>query len=130
MEIDPEIEKDSRSDWLVWPETVRLVSVAAVWFSAELLLLLSMKFFPDLHAWSEIDRSLPIKIILVIPTVGGVLSGLFLILAMSWYWMKLDYSSKSRKTMWLIFFLCWFVGFPIYALFVYRKQILAISSLV
>lgn len=130
MEMNLDLEKDSRSDWLVWPETFRLVSVAAVWFLAVLVLLFSMKLFPDLRAWSEIDRSVLLKIILVVPTVGGVLSGLFLILAMFWYWMKLDYSSKARKTMWLIFFLCWFVGFPIYALFVYRKQILAMSSLV
>jgi hypothetical protein len=131
MGIGQSAEKDSNSDWLVWPGTIRLVSVAAAWFLALLVLLMSMELTPHLPIWSSLEHmATPLRVVLGVICAAGVLFGQFLFIAMLWYWVKFDYAPKSRKRLWLFSFFVGFIGIPIYALLVYRKQVLAISSLV
>jgi hypothetical protein len=129
MEIDQNRENNTSSDWLVWPGTIRLVLVAAAWFSLLLLLLFCMKLSPAFRESSITQLSLPLKLILGVAGVGGALSGQFLLVAMLWYWVKFDYSPKTRKTMWFLSFFICMIGIPTYALLVYRKQVEAIGSL-
>jgi hypothetical protein len=116
---------NASSQWLLWPGTVRLASVAAVWWSLVLLILFGMKLFPELRVWAVIQQSTALEAIFAPICAGGVLAGIFLIVAVLWYWARLDPSRKAWKLLWFLSFLCGWIGIPIYALLVYRKQALA-----
>jgi hypothetical protein len=122
MEINQTGEDNTISDWLVWPGTIRFVSAAAVLSSAMLLSLFTVNLFPRLP-WNDLHHWLALKILFGIVGVAGAISLQFLLVAMIWYWIKLDHSPPSRKTWWLLSFFCGFIGIPIYVWLVYRKQI-------
>jgi hypothetical protein len=125
MEINQIRDDDTASDWLVWPGTIRLVSVAAVWSSCVLLLLFSVRLFPNLPVWNAAQHVLVFRIVFGVGGAGGAIALQFLLVAMIWYWVKLDHSPQSQKTWWFLSFFVCFVGIPIYAWMVYRKQIIA-----
>jgi len=75
-----------------------------------------------MSVWKRLQWPNIVAIPLGLLCAGGVFAGLFVIVAMIWYWAQLDTSPKMQKPAWLLAFLCGWVGVPIYALLVYRRR--------
>ena len=114
--------RPSRSEWLLRPRTIQLVSVAAVWWLLMVVLFLFMAIYSRANVWIIVQNSSRIETILALVCAGGAFAGTFLIVCMLWFWARLDRSRKAWRVLWFLSFLCGWAGVPIYALLVYRKN--------
>ena len=114
----------STPEWLLRPRTVRLLSLAAGWFSIMLAFLYATKLSPAFGSSVELaQQSVTIRLALAVMGMAGAIAGLLLIPTMLWYWAKLDSSTRVVKVLWLLlFFFAFGFGFSLYAWLVYRKQ--------
>ena len=94
--------RPSRSEWLLRPRTIQLVSVAAVWWLLMVVLFLFMAIYSRANVWIIVQNSSRIETILALVCAGGAFAGTFLIVCMLWFWARLDRSRKAWRVLWFL----------------------------
>jgi hypothetical protein len=82
-------------------------------------------YFADAKTISMLESSLAFRTFCGIVGVIAAPSGIYVLVGMLWYCVKLDTSPPLQKTLWFLFFLVTgFFGTAIYSITVYRRQVL------